>query len=206
MYASPILSQPVLVLNKNWQPFRIVKAAEAIADLFTGKFEVVENWEVHDFTSWAELSKLKDEIEKEDHIFVGSVNCRIAVPKVVRSLRAIKNKSGSVRLSRRNLYLRDNNCCQYSGVRLPTTELNIDHVIPSSRGGKSTWDNLVCCSIEVNQRKGNRTPEEAGLTLLRKPKKPSQYQLLMASIKNPPEEWKDFISDAYWNVDISDNP
>lgn len=199
------LQQPVLVLNADWRPMRIVKACEAIADLFVGKVEAVEDWTRYDFTSWTELSEVKLEVESEDHTFIGSVSTRIAVPRIVRTIRAVKAKtSGSVRLSRRNLYLRDNNTCQYTGQKLPSSELNIDHVLPSSRGGKSTWSNLVCCSISVNQKKGNKTPEEAGLKLIKKPKKPSHYELMIKTIKNPPEEWRDFVSEAYWNVDISD--
>ena len=95
-----------------------------------------------------------------------------------------------LKLTREAIVLRDNSICQYSGRRLKKSEIEIDHVIPRSRGGKNTWENLVCSSQEMNNIKGNRTPEEAGMALLRKPFKPSLNDLLENIRK---EEWSEYL-------------
>lgn len=97
-----------------------------------------------------------------------------------------------VKLSREAIMLRDNFTCQYSGKKLKKSEVEIDHVIPRSRGGKNTWENLVCASQEMNNAKGNKTPQEAGMKLLRKPFKPSLNDLL-DNIKK--EEWADYLDE-----------
>lgn len=97
-----------------------------------------------------------------------------------------------VKLSREAIMLRDNFTCQYSGRKLKKSEIQIDHIIPRSRGGKNTWDNLVVASDEMNNLKGNRTPEEAGLKLIRKPFKPNITDLLSNIQK---EEWAGFLDE-----------
>ena len=77
-----------------------------------------------------------------------------------------------VRFSRHNIYMRDGNTCQYCGQELPRTELNLDHVVPRAQGGRTTWENVVCCCIDCNLSKGARTPEQAGLKLLKAPVRP----------------------------------
>lgn len=101
-------------------------------------------------------------------------------------------KFRQVKLSREAIMLRDNFTCQYSGARLKKSEIQIDHIIPRSRGGKNTWENLVCSSNEINNRKGNRTPEEAGLKLIKKPSKPTISDLLNNMEK---ERWSEFIDE-----------
>ena len=83
-----------------------------------------------------------------------------------------------MKFNRRNIFARDNNQCQYCGQKFPTSELSLDHVIPRSQGGQSTWENIVCACVECNVRKGGRTPKQAHMTLIRKPEKPKRSPML----------------------------
>ncbi len=200
------LSHDVLVLNRNYAALRIITAAEALADLFVGRVEAVdENYRAYDFASWHELSEFAHEFEPEAHSFVRTVTSAIIVPSVVRMLRFDRRmQRQAVRLSRKNVYLRDNYTCQYTGRKLPASKLNLDHVIPTSRGGKTNWENLVCCCVEVNAIKGNRTPEEAGLKLIRQPKRPDPTALMFRSHRFRHDTWKHFVDTAYWNTELHD--
>lgn len=197
------LNTDVLVLNKNWSALRVVLAAEALADLFVGRVEAIDtDFQAYDFATWRELSAQKSRYQPEPHSFVQTVSDAVLVPAVVRLLKFDRVHRPSVRLSRRNVYLRDNYTCQYTGVKLPASRLNLDHVVPSSRGGKTTWENLVCCSIEVNTRKGDRTPGEAGLELIRQPRRPDPAQLMFRTRRPRHDAWKHFVDAAYWNTEL----
>ncbi|MEM9418789.1 MAG: HNH endonuclease [Planctomycetota bacterium] len=202
---TPALQSDVLVLNKHWRALRIITAAEALADLFVGRVEAVDtHYQSYDFASWHELSEYAAEFEAEDHRFVQTVTSAVLVPAVVRLLHFDRVTRPTLRLSRRNVYLRDDYTCQYTGKRLPSSELNLDHVVPTSRGGKTTWENLVCCSVEVNSLKGDKTPEEAGLKLIRPPRRPDATELLFKSRRERHDSWKHFVDAAYWNTELHD--
>lgn len=104
----------------------------------------------------------------------------------------------TVPFNKKNVFLRDNFTCQYSGKVHSYHELTFDHVIPRSKGGKTSWDNIVTCSNEINRLKADKTPKEAGLKLIKKPVKPSIYELRDTSKQliphNIPEEWKQFLN------------
>lgn len=199
------LNRDVLVLNKHWVALRIITAAEALADLFVGRVEAIDaDFQAYDFASWHDLSEHKAAFEPERHNFVRTVASRILVPTVVRLLDFEKVHRQTVRLSRKNVYLRDDYTCQYTGEKLSARELNLDHVIPTSKGGKTTWENIVCCSVRINSIKGGRTPEEAGLSLIRKPRRPEAAQLLFRATRNRHDTWKHFVDAAYWNTELRD--
>lgn len=202
---SSALSTHVLVLNRNWVATRIVTAAEALADLFVGRVVAVDaDYQMYDFGSWHELSEYAAMFEAEHHRFVQTMSSPVRVPSIVRLVKFDRVKRHAVRLSRRNVYLRDNYTCQYTGRKLPTSELNLDHVIPTSRGGRTCWENLVCCSIEINTIKRNRTPAEAGLKLIRQPRKPDASELMFKMMPMRHESWKRFVDEAYWNTQLHD--
>eukprot|EP00752_Nemacystus_decipiens_P013686 g12139.t1 len=199
------LNTDVLVLNKNWSALRVITAAEALADLFVGKVEAIDtDYQAYDFATWRELSAYKNEFEPEPYRFVQTVTDAVLVPAVVRLLMFDKVRRPTVRMSRRNVYLRDNYTCQYTGKKLPASKLNLDHIVPTSRGGRTTWENVVCCCIEVNSKKGDRTPSEAGLRLIREPKKPDPAQLLFTARRPRHDAWKHFVDAAYWNTELQD--
>lgn len=200
-----MLSSHVLVLNRNYDPVWITTAKKAFIKLFNGVAEaiVVENgiYCNHDFGSWAELSELKkifEETDEDDWVY--SEKLALIVPRVIRCLGYDKPAIHDVKLTRRNVFARDEKVCQYCGKKHNTKDLQLDHVIPGSRGGKNTWKNLVCACFACNSKKANRTPEEAGMRLVRKPLKPKYSPLFNLHIRNEKySSWKNFLNAAYWD-------
>lgn len=189
------LNKPVLVLNKGWTPIHVVSVTAAISDIMVGSKCALdhESYIVYDSDGWFELPV------QEGHSFIQLTRGkRIRVPEVVVCAEYNKIPKFTVKLNRRNVYLRDNFTCQYTGEKLTYDELNLDHVVPSSRGGRSTWDNLVACSIRINTLKGNKTPEEAGLKLIKPPRKPKWTPLYSSAIntKRSLDSWKKFLPNS----------
>lgn len=204
------LSTPVLVLNKNWVALSVTTARQAMIHLISGEAEVIdieklndkEVFNQYDFSSWYELSKLRDEFEPDNSLtWLQCVRDRLVIPYIIRLLDFSKTNQGRIRLTRRNIYARDKNHCQYCGKRFKTSELSLDHVLPSSRGGKTEWTNLVCCCVACNRRKANRTPEEAKMKLLSVPKKISSP---LAACRIRHDSWKKFLDAAYWDIELED--
>jgi 5-methylcytosine-specific restriction endonuclease McrA len=206
--AARALNASVLVLNKLYMPIHIVTARRAFTLLCREVAEVLaveeDRFETYDFESWCELSALRDEFPDDDHHdYVRTVNFEIRVPKIVRLLVYDRLPERAVKFNRRNIYARDENRCQYCGKRFPTSELSLDHVVPRSRGGGSTWHNLVCCCVACNTRKGGRLPEEAGLKLIRPPFKPRRSPLIRIRVRNEKyKSWRHFVDEAYWSVEL----
>jgi 5-methylcytosine-specific restriction endonuclease McrA len=200
---SAVLSAPVLALNRHFAPLRVLDVKRAVGMLFTGAAEVVDTDDAHfqtyDFVSWRELSTLKAEFEHDQHDWIGMVKGHLAVPRVIRMMHFDRHRRVRVPLSRRNIYLRDGNTCQYCGKKFPTSELSLDHVIPRSRGGESSWTNLVCACTNCNSKKAAKTPSEARMHLIRAPRKIAAPAQL---IRVQHESWAHFVSEAYWNVEL----
>lgn len=184
-----------LVLNKGWDAFNIETAKESIVKTFTGDANVLdENYVQYGWEDWLELSKMDNEGP-----FVRTSKIRIKVPRVIRLLKYNRIPKIEVKLTRRNLFIRDKLCCQYTNKKLSFKDATIDHVIPRSKGGKSTWDNMVICSLEINIKKGNRTPKEAGLTLIRQPKQPTWNLMFVKYVPKIPRIWEKYIHTDQWN-------
>jgi 5-methylcytosine-specific restriction endonuclease McrA len=201
------LSGSVLVLNRGYAAVHVVNVRRAFALLVRRLAEVIHidqgQYANYDFQSWREISELKAAFKEPNEDWVKAVNFEIQVPRVIRLLFYDRVPNQTVRFNRRNLFARDNNSCQYCGGRFPTSELSLDHVIPRSRGGETTWENIVCACVACNVRKGGRTPREAGMTLVRRPGKPKRSPLLTIKLGNPKyESWRTFLSSAYWSVDL----
>lgn len=203
------LNTNVLVLNSSYVPVWITTVKRAFVMLFKQQAEVVsvenKSYINYDLFSWAELSQLKRELEEttglEDWIF--SYSKVFEVPRVIRLLHFNKVPKNKVRLSRRAIFYRDNFTCQFCGKKFHSKDLNIDHVIPSSRGGKNVWTNLVCSCYKCNIKKSNRTPKEAGMKLLRKPFEPKFVPHMLINSKDKRyESWKAFLSDIYWSAEL----
>ena len=169
------LNANVLVLNKHYQAIRVINVRRAFAMLCKELAEVVHidtdaagqsRWTNLDFGEWAELSQLKAEFEPEGYDWIHTVRFQIAVPRIIRLLGYDKLPRQDVKFNRRNIYARDSSKCQYCGRKFPTQELSLDHVKPKSQGGKATWDNIVCCCVKCNVKKGGRTPEQAHMHLI----------------------------------------
>jgi 5-methylcytosine-specific restriction endonuclease McrA len=168
-----------LLLNVTYEPLRVISWQKAITLLTLGKVEVIA------------------EYDREIH----SVSFRIKLPSVVRLLRLVKWRSGPVKFSRRNIYARDHEKCQYCGKNLHRQEITYDHVIPKSQGGDTSWDNVVTCCLDCNSKKGGRTPHQAGMKLLKTPHRPRWDVSLRISIgiRQTPDSWRDYL---YWNVEL----
>ena len=189
------LFRPTLVLNKSWVPFTIETAKEAIIKLMSREAHVIDtNYIKYGWEEWVEKS-----MNEDTGPFIRSPRIRVKVPDVILLATYNKIPRINVKLTRRNLFIRDKCHCQYSGERLSLSEATIDHVIPRSKGGKNTWENLVICSLDVNVKKGNRTPQEAGLRLIKVPKKPVWNLMFAKYVKKIPRSWEKFIHTDQWN-------
>ncbi|WP_281315969.1 HNH endonuclease [Polyangium sp. y55x31] len=187
------LTLPVLALNRHFHPVQVTTARRAFLLLFGGAAHAIdEAGEVHDFTSWRRLP-VRD---TDDGLPI--VGGSLRVPRVLHLRRYERVRRPTVRLSRRNVMLRDAHQCQYCLKRPPVRDLNIDHVVPRSRGGVDSWENLVTACRPCNLRKGRRTPEEASMRLLRPPTAPrwSASMLLLLGRPEPFKEWEPFLKSA----------
>jgi len=159
---------------------------------------VDEQYRIFDFASWSHLAAEEDAI--------GLVNRVIRVPRVILLIAYDRIPRRYVRFSRFNIYSRDRNRCQYCGKGFARSELNLDHVVPRSKGGTSIWENVVCSCHRCNRLKGGRTPSEAGMRLIRTPRRP-QWTPFMAETFSMRryKEWLPFLSAvdaAYWNTEL----
>lgn len=201
------LSSSVLVLNRHYLAVHVINVRRAFALLVRDLAEVIHvedgQYANYDFESWREVSELRAQFKEPNEDWLRSVNFEVQVPRVIRLLFYERVPNQTVRFNRRNLFARDNNSCQYCGKRFSTSELSLDHVVPRSRGGDTSWENIVCACIACNVRKGGRTPQEAHMALVRKPTKPKRSPLVTLKLGNPKyESWKSFLSNAYWSVDL----
>jgi 5-methylcytosine-specific restriction endonuclease McrA len=193
-----VLSEPTLVLNRNWLPIRVCTVRRALALVFKDLARIIgpENYALHDFASWLDLKVAAD----EPHI--RTVSLRIRIPEVIVLRTCDRFMRPRVIFSRRNLFRRDRNTCQYCGVKFTTEDLSIDHVIPRSLGGESTWTNCVVACLSCNARKGNRTLEAAGIALQRSPREPPPQMAFTINLGHRKASWEQFVSEAYWNVEL----
>ena len=201
------LSSSVLVLNRFYMAVHVVSVRRAFALLCRDLAEVVHleegTFANYNFESWREISELRANYKDPQEDWIRSVNFEIQVPRVIRLLMYDRVPKQSVRFNRRNVFARDGNRCQYCGKRFSTSELSLDHVVPRSRGGETSWINIVCSCVKCNVKKGGRTPQEAHMALVKAPVKPKRSPLLSLKLGNPKyQSWKTFLDNAYWSVDL----
>lgn len=167
------LHQPVLVLNASYEPINVCAARRALILILKGVAAAEEHATAH----------------------VHSYNRLVALPSVIRLLEYRRIPQQSRALSRKNILLRDRYTCQYCHRTLPSVELTLDHVLPRSRGGGSSWENLVACCHPCNNRKGNRTPEEANMRLAKAPRPFSLHtsRHLMRMLGNTDARWRKYL-------------
>lgn len=195
-----MLNQGVLVLNRNWTAIHVCSLKRAIVLLVQDLAKVVDdNYQTHDFSTWREISM---RVAADGNEFIRTPTFQFLVPEVILLVGYHRMPPRIVKFNRRNIYLRDRYTCQYCGCRPPREDLTIDHIIPRSRGGKSTWENVVLACLQCNVDKGSRTPEEANLVLRHPPAKPHWMATLRHTLKGGPERplWQKFVDAAYWNV------
>ncbi len=164
-----MLESRVLVLNQNYEPMSVCSARRAIVLLYLEKAEMIER----------------------NHDVIHSVTRSIPLPSIVRLSRMIHVPQKRVMMNRKNIIKRDNHQCQYCGTM--DGSVTVDHVIPKGRGGQDTWENLVCACVKCNTKKRNRTPKEADMLLMRKPKKPGYLYFIQHLVGVPDNRWKPYL-------------
>ena len=194
-----VLQRPTLVLNRSWQPVSVATVSRALIMLWNASALVVDPDDFRLY-SWSDWSKL---VPRDGEPFLQAVTFRMRVPEVLTLTKYDRPREAAVTFSRRNIFKRDHATCQYCGSRPGTSELTIDHVLPRSQGGASTWDNCVLACVACNARKANRTPEQAHMHLRRKPFRPA-WRPYYAAHGARIESWSKFLSEAYWNVTLDE--
>lgn len=202
---SSTLQNHVLVLNRLWQAINVCTVERALALLYTGHAQVVyrddDGFNTFSFDEWQDFS---DHCNEND--VVRTISIRIRIPKIILLLFFDRMPNKEVKFTRHNIFERDKNTCQYCGGKFDRNDLNIDHVVPRQHGGLTTWTNVVCSCLKCNGQKANRTPEEAGMRLIRKPKKPRWRPFLQIQfVKTADHSWRHFLDLAYWNVELGED-
>ena len=177
--------EQALLLNASYEPLKVVDWRKAITLWCQGKVEVIA---VHD---------------RE----IRSVTVSFKLPSVIRLLRfvRIKRRFDYVPFSRENIYTRDGDTCQYCNEVFPRAELTFDHVVPVAQGGRKDWENIVTCCVDCNRRKGGRTPAEAGMHLVKVPRRPDSHAIrvnIKIGLRSTPESWRDYL---YWNLELDES-
>jgi 5-methylcytosine-specific restriction endonuclease McrA len=186
-----VLNAPVLLLNRYYSPVSVTSARRGFVLLFGGVAHALdEQGDLHDFSAWRALP-VRD---RDDRLPI--VGGALRVPRVLHLAKYDRTPRFGVRLTRRNLLLRDGYQCQYCGTEPGVRELNVDHVLPRSRGGRDVWENLVISCRSCNLKKGKNTPEEAGMLLRQRPAKPgwSTAAHIALSTRTPFTEWQPFLA------------
>ncbi|MEM1058633.1 MAG: HNH endonuclease [Verrucomicrobiota bacterium] len=198
-----MLDENVLVLNRLWQAVNVCSARRAFTLLYQGHAQVVDqdagSFQVMDFDAW----------HSESQVYTGSdvvrtVTFKIRVPKVILLLVFDRLPKKEVKFTRQNVFERDNYVCQYCRKKFDRKELNLDHVVPREKGGDTSWENIVTSCIRCNSKKANRTPQQAGMRLMKAPRRPKWRPLLQVQVgRQPAQEWRHFLDIAYWNVELT---
>lgn len=167
------LHRPVLVLNASYEPINICAARRAIVLVLKG------------------VASAEEHARTEVH----SARQNLKLPSVIRLLEYRRIPHQTRALSRKNILMRDRYTCQYCHKSPPAVDLTLDHVIPRSRSGETTWENLVACCHSCNNKKGNRTPDEAGMKLARQPRPFSLHtsRHLMRLLAKSDDQWRKYL-------------
>jgi len=194
MTVSKLEKQTVLVLNRNWQAVGIKSPIDTFAMLMT---DVATGLDIKGLDHMSPL-KWKDWVQLpvgENDDFVQTVNQKIKIPKVIILSKFDKVPKKRPRFSQKNIWIRDNFTCQYTGKKLKPGEGNIDHIMPKSRGGGTDWSNCVLACKKVNAKKADATPEEVGLRLIKRPEPPKELPVYhYITNKHNIKEWEIFLA------------
>jgi len=168
-----VFDSGVLVLNSLWQVVDICSVKRALCLVYLKHAQVVlkegGSFYTFGFEDWKDFSQNSF----DDKQIIRTITYKLKIPRIILLLIYDRMPPRKVKFTRKNIYKRDGNRCQYCGKKFKQEDLNLDHVIPVSRGGKDNWYNVVCSCVSCNLRKGNKTLAEAGMSLIRKPTRPS---------------------------------
>ena len=184
-----MLNSNVLVLNRSFLPVHVTSAKRAFSLVYCGGARVVNSrYETFDFEKWRGA---ETDVGSE---YIGTTSGPIPIPRVIVLISFDRMPKRQIRFSRINIFSRDGFMCQYCGGRPSRSGLHLAHVIPRAQGGRTTWENVVCCCVSCNRRKGGRTPAQAGIPLRRKPRRPRWTPLMNVSPSNDRyHEWRPFL-------------
>jgi 5-methylcytosine-specific restriction endonuclease McrA len=187
--AAEILDQPTLVLNRNWQPIHVTTVVRALVMLWNDSAKAIDPEEFRLYT-WREWAALPPPAGGPS---IRSARVKLRVPEVVCLTHYDRLPATSVTFSRRNVAKRDHHACQYCGAQPGWEAITIDHVVPRSQGGASSWTNCVAACVPCNARKADRTPEQAGMHLRKRPTRP-EWKPLYAARGARAESWSRFLA------------
>jgi 5-methylcytosine-specific restriction endonuclease McrA len=197
-----VLDSRVLVLSKAWQPIDTTNLEKAITKLTSDRAKIVDtDYSIYTFEEWVDAKRFCQDMQR---IYISSVNFSIPIPEVIIATEYTGYRKRRTKLSRNGIYNRDKGTCQYCGTT--QGEMNLDHVVPRSTGGVSSWTNLVLSCLPCNSKKGNLTPAEVGMKLLREPKEP-HWSLISRKRNhgnNLPKSWETFLGDLYWDTELEE--
>ena len=200
---SLVTQRKVLVLNRGWNPIAVVTLERAMclvcSEYASGepKARIMDPTTEFKTYTWEEWAKL---IPSDGEVALRSGRRDFRIPEIVLLSRYNKLPQQRVHFSRRTIYKRDANQCQYCGIKPGTAELSIDHVLPRSRGGTTTWENCVLACTRCNKKKADRTPEECGMKLMKKPKKP-HFTFYKGDYSC--KSWEAILGVAYWETELA---
>jgi len=209
------LNAGTLVLNRGWMAVQVCSVKRAISLLYSGHAKVVDrDYQSYDFNDWSEISQLMVEVDIDE--FICSPSVKIKIPRVIVLMFYDKLPKRNVAFSRKNIFERDKYQCQYCGTKPPNKRtairwmeenaLTFDHVVPRSRGGKTTWNNIVTACFKCNAKKGNKTPKEMGWKVKKLPGQPAWHPTVNIPLKMVPhKEWANFLDVAYWNTELDND-
>ncbi len=209
------MTSNTLVLNRSWLAVQICSVKRSISLLYQGHARVIdEDYQAYDFEHWSQVSQQMVEVGPDE--FICSPSVRIRIPRVIVLQFYDKLPSREVSFSRKNLFERDKYTCQYCGEKpqnrrvalkwMEEKALNLDHVVPRSRGGKTTWSNIVSACYKCNTKKGNKLLKEIGWKLIKQPKIPAWLPTIDLGLKvQPHKQWVNFLDLAYYNVELEND-
>jgi hypothetical protein len=185
-----MLNSSVLVLNRSFLPIHVTSVRRSFSLVYQGGARVVnDRYETFDFAEW-QAQDGQTGVE-----YVGTTSGPIPIPRVIVLSFYDRMPKRVVRFSRTNIFSRDAFTCQYCGDRPSRAQLNLDHVVPRTQNGRTTWENVVCCCVACNRKKGGRTPEQAGFRLRRQPKRPRWTPLMsLPTVSVRHREWRPFLA------------
>jgi 5-methylcytosine-specific restriction endonuclease McrA len=193
----------VLVLNRQFYAIHVTSWRRALTLLYLDHAQVVdEEYRTYSFADWRDLSNT---VRESPAGFISTPSFRLALPEVIALKAYDRLPVSDVKFTRRNIYEHYGHRCCYCGVKFPTSELNLDHVIPRSREGKTDWSNIVTSCIPCNLKKSNMTPREAGMKLLIPPTKPrwkGRSSLVLRTNFQVRRSWQRFVDNIYWNSEL----
>lgn len=199
------MAADVLVLNRKFYAVHITSWQRALSLVYLDHARVVDQeYRTYDFEDWREISA---GMKQNPSGFVHTASFRIAMPEVIALRLYDCLPPAEVKFTRRNIYEHYRYRCCYCGKKLPSSDLNLEHIVPISRGGQTDWDNVVTSCIPCNIRKGDSTPREAGMKMIVMPSKPrwrGSASLMLRSSLKVKSSWQRFIDSIYWNQELSD--